>query len=414
MPKLLIINTTCNQGSTGKISELVGLMMKQRGWDVYLAHGARRVNPSELETIPFSSIKGEYLHALKSLLLDADGLGSTKATRQLVERIKEIKPNLIQIHNLHGYYINYQILFEYLNSTRIPIVMTLHDCWTFTGHCVHFELVGCDKWKTICFNCALKSKCPKRSILFDKSKRNYTLKKKLFASNPKLHIVAVSDWIASLVCQSFLKNNPLHIIHNGIDLLKFKPSGNKSEGKFRVLAVSNVWHKDKGLFDIYRLRQLLSEDDYVITLVGLSERQIKALPAGIVGITRTANQQELVDLYSKSNVLINPTYADTYPTINLEAIACGTPVVTYKTGGSPESISERTGIVVNQGDVEGMADAIESLRKKPLSSEECRKYAVENFDKDKCFMNYVRLYEQLCGCEKLFWQNENIYNNCNI
>lgn len=398
MPKLLIINITCNQGSTGKISEQVGLMMKKRGWDVYLAHGARRVNPSELETIPFSSVKGEYLHALKSLLFDADGLGSIKATKQLVESIKEIKPDVIQIHNLHGYYINYQILFEYLNSTSIPIVMTLHDCWSFTGHCVHFELVCCDKWKTGCFDCVLRNKSPKRSLLLDESKRNYVLKKKLFSSNPKLHIVAVSDWISGLVCQSFLKNNPLYTIHNGIDLSKFKPSRFKSEGKFRVLAVSNVWHKDKGLFDIYKLRQLLPEEDYSITLVGLSKKQIKALPTGIVGITSTANQQELVDLYSESNVLINPTYADTYPTINLEAIACGTPVVTYKTGGSPESVSEGTGIVVNQGDIEGMAVAIESLKKKPLSSEGCRKYAIENFDKDKCFLSYVRLYEQLCGC----------------
>lgn len=399
MPRLLIINITCNQGSTGKISEQVGLIMKQRGWDVYLAHGARRVNPSELETIPFSSVKGEYLHALKSLLFDADGLGSSRATRLLVERIKEIKPDVIQIHNLHGYYINYQVLFEYLNRTRIPIVMTLHDCWTFTGHCVHFELVGCDKWKTECYNCELKNKYPKQSLLLDRSQRNYSLKKRYFSSNPHLHIVAVSDWLAGNVRQSFLKNNPLHVIHNGIDIDTYKPIGVKCSDKFKILAVSNVWHKDKGLFDIYRLRQLLPVEDYSITLVGLTEKQMKALPAGIVGITSTANQQELVDLYSKSDVLINPTYADTYPTINLEAIACGTPVVTYNTGGSPESITDRTGIIVDCGDIKGMATAIEILKNKPLSPEECRKYAVENFDKNRCFMSYVRLYEQLYGAE---------------
>lgn len=399
MPKLLIINITCNQGSTGKISEQVGLMMKQRGWDVYLAHGARRVNSSGLKTIPFSSIKIEYLHALKSLLFDADGLGSTKATKNLVETIKEIKPNLIQIHNLHGYYINYQVLFEYLNCTHIPIVMTLHDCWSFTGHCVHFELVGCEKWKTGCHDCELTRKCPKRTLLLDRSKKNYNLKKNLIASNPNLHIVAVSNWIANLVRQSILKNSPLHVIHNGIDLSKFKPNGEKQKGIFRILAVSNVWHKDKGLYDIYKLRQLMPIDSYEFTMVGLSKKQVRDLPDGIVGITSTANQQELVDLYTKANVLINPTYADTYPTINLEAIACGTPVVTYNTGGSPESISENTGIVVNQGDIEGMVSAIESLRMEPLSSEECRKYAVENFDKACCFMNYVTLYEQLCGCE---------------
>lgn len=395
MPKLLIINITCNQGSTGKISEQVGLMMIQRGWNVYLAHGARRVNPSKLETIPFSSVKGEYLHALKSMLFDGDGLGSKEATKRLVKRIKEINPDVIQIHNLHGYYINYNILFEYLNSTRIPIVMTLHDCWSFTGHCVHFELVGCEKWKTGCYDCELKSKYPKQSLLWDRSKRNYSLKKKYFSTNPNLHIVAVSDWLARKVRESFLKNNPLHLIHNGIDLDIYKPQGVKVSNVFRILAVSNVWHKDKGLYDIYKLRELLPVKDYSVTLIGLTEKQVKSLPNGIEGITSTSNQQELVKKYSESNVLINPTYADSFPTINLEAIACGTPVVTYKTGGSPESITNDTGIIVEQGDVEGMASAIRSLKDKPLSPEGCRKYAVDNFDKEVCFSRYVELYEQL-------------------
>lgn len=400
MPKLLIINITCNQGSTGKISEQVGLMMRQRGWEVYLAHGARRVNPSKLETIPFSSVKEEYFHALKSLLFDADGLGSTNATKKLIKRIKEIKPDVIQIHNLHGYYINYQILFEYLNSTRIPIVMTLHDCWSFTGHCVHFELVGCEKWKTGCYECELKRKYPKRSLLWDKSRRNYFLKKKYLSTNSNLHIVTVSDWLAGKVRESFLKNNPLHIIHNGIDLDTYRPQGVKCSDSFRVLAVSNVWHKDKGLYDIYKLRELLPEKDYSITLIGLTEKQVNSLPKGIVGITSTSNQLELVKKYTESNVLINPTYADSFPTINLEAIACGTPVVTYKTGGSPESISKNTGIVIKQGDVEGMASAIRSLKDNPLSPEGCREYAVNNFDKEICFSHYVELYEQLLSKRK--------------
>lgn len=399
MPKLLIISITCNQGSTGKISEQVGLMMKQRGWEVFLAHGARRVNPSELSTIPFSSVKSEYFHALKSLLFDADGLGSTAATKQLVEKIKEIKPDVIQIHNLHGYYLNYPVLFEYLNSTSIPIVMTLHDCWTFTGHCVHFVIAGCDKWKTGCHDCELKNKYPKKSILWDKSRRNYALKKKYLASNPNIHIVAVSEWLGGLVRQSFLKDNPLYVFHNGIDLATYKPQGKPKDGIFRILAVSNVWHKDKGLYDIYKLKELLPEKEYTITLVGLSERQVKSLPSDITGITRTSNQQELMELYSNADVLINPTYADTFPTINLEAMACGTPVVTYETGGSPESLTDKTGIVVKQGDVNAMAEAIKSLKIKPLYAEECRKHAEKCFDKDRCYMKYVSLYEALLNKE---------------
>lgn len=393
MPKLLIISITCNQGSTGKISEQVGLMMQNRGWDVYYAHGQRRVNPSQLKTIPFSSVRGEYLHALKSLLLDADGLGSTKATERLVEQIKEIKPDVIQLHNLHGYYLNYEVLFNYLNSTNIPVVMTLHDCWSFTGHCVHFVTAGCDKWKTGCSHCPISNAAPKKSLI-DRSARNYKLKKELIASCKNLHIVPVSKWLGSLVEQSMYKNLPIQVIQNGIDLSMFKPLP-KPEGKFRIMGIANPWSKDKGLFDVYELRKMLPSLEYDITLVGLSKKQLEALPEGINGIMRTSNQQELAELYAKSNVLINPTYADTFPTINLEALACGTPVITYNTGGSPESLTPETGVVVGVGDVKAMAGAIKMMKENPLSSEECRKHAEECFDKDKCFMKYVELYEEL-------------------
>lgn len=393
MPKLLIVNITCNQGSTGKISEQVGVMMKERGWDVYYAHGDRRVNPSKLKTIPFSSVKGEYLHALKSLLLDDDGLGSTQATRQLVERIKEIRPDVIQLHNLHGYYLNYKVLFEYLNTTNIPVVMTLHDCWSFTGHCVHFVTAGCDKWKIGCSKCPMYNQAPKKSLI-DRSARNYQLKKDLIASYEHLTIVPVSEWLGGLVKQSIYKEHPIQVIQNGIDLSVFMPQ-KKEEGKFRILGVANPWSKDKGLYDVYKLRKMLSESEFEITLVGLSEKQLKILPKGINGIMRTSNQQELAELYAKSTVLINPTYADTFPTTNLEALACGTPVITYKTGGSPESLDEATGVVVKQGDIHGLADAIKQMRKHPIPSDTCRSRAEQLFDKNQRFLDYVRLYESL-------------------
>lgn len=393
MPKLLIISITCNQGSTGKISEQVGLMMQNRGWDVYYAHGQRRVNPSQLKTIPFSSVRGEYLHALKSLLLDADGLGSTKATERLVEQIKKIKPDIIQLHNLHGYYLNYEVLFNYLNSTNIPVVMTLHDCWSFTGHCVHFVTAGCEKWKTGCSHCPISNAAPKKSLI-DRSARNYKLKKELIATCKNLHIVPVSKWLGGLVRQSMFKNLPIQVIQNGIDLSMFKPLP-KQEGKFQIMGIANPWSKDKGLYDVYELRKMLPASEYDITLVGLSEKQLKALPEGISGIMRTSNQQELADLYAKSNVVINPTYADTFPTINLEALACGTPVITYRTGGSPEAIDEKTGMVVEQGNVNELVAAILKMKESPLSSSDCRKRAEEYFDKDKCFEKYIKLYDEI-------------------
>ena len=395
MPKLLIVNITANQGSTGKISEQVGMLMQERGWDVYLAHGARRVNPSRLNSIPFSNITTEYLHALKSLLFDADGLGSTRATKKLIDKIKEFKPDVIHLHNLHGYYLNFKLLFRYLNRTSIPVVMTLHDCWSFTGHCTHFVTANCEKWVTGCDNCPLSAVYPKRSLFLDKSRRNYNLKDKYLGNSPNLYIVAVSEWMAGNVKRSILKNHPISVCHNGIDLSTFQKHEKRNDGIFRILGVANVWYIDKGLNDIYELRKLLPLDKFRITLVGLSKKQVEQLPAGIDGITRISNQAELAKLYSDSDVLINPTYADTFPTINLEALACGTPVITYKTGGSPEAIDLKTGVVVELGDVVSMANSIKAMREAPLLSSDCRKRAELLFDKNKCFEKYVSLFEKL-------------------
>lgn len=392
--KLLQINVTCNQGSTGGIAEQVGLLMKEYGWDVYLCHGARYVEPSQLKTYLIGNKCGEYLHALKSLLFDADGFGSTRATMKLVEYIKQVKPNLIQIHNLHGYYVNYKILFKYLNTTSIPIVMTLHDCWVFTGHCIHFVTVDCEKWKSGCGKCPQICSVPK-SLVFDRSKRNFEQKKKYIAGNRNLHLVCVSKWIEDFLHQSMYKEHPIHLIRNGIDLSVYRPTVEKKKDKFRILGVSNPWSRDKGLYDIYELRNMLPLDEYDITLVGLKKLQKEVLPKGINGILRTNNKLELVDLYSASDVFINLTYADTYPTTNLEALACGTPVITYRTGGSPESLSEDTGIVIEQGDVKALAEAIKKMRVNPFASNTCRKRATELFDKNELFMDYVKLYEKL-------------------
>jgi glycosyltransferase involved in cell wall biosynthesis len=202
--------------------------------------------------------------------------------------------------------------------------------------------------------------------------------------------------MANFAKESFLKDKQIRTIHNGIDLNIFKiiPSVKKNNKVFRVLAVSNVWHKSKGLLDIYKLREMLDKDIEIV-IVGVSKKQLKILPVGIKGIIRTQNVMELVQLYNEANILINPTYADTFPTVNLESLACGTPVITYNTGGSPEAIDEYTGIVVPQGDVKALASAIISLKNNPLSSSNCRIRAELLFDKHKCFQQYIDLYEEL-------------------
>lgn len=391
MPKLLQINITANWGSTGKIAEQIGLCAINHGWESYVAYG-RYSNPSKSHLIKVGSKIDTYLHYGEQRILDNEGLCSRGATKKFIEQIKEIKPDVVHLHNIHDHYLNYQILFEYLNQTDIKVVWTFHDCWAFTGHCMHFVTKDCDRWKTGCHDCLMKGEYPKSFI--DNSRKNWEIKRKMFSANKNLSIVACSDWLADFVRESFLKDKTIQTIHNGVDLNTFKPLVASKSDKFKVLTVSSVWHKDKGLYDIYELRKILS-DDFEIIMVGLQPEQVKELPAGIVGITRTQNVQELVMLYSYADVLINPTYADNFPTVNLEALACGTPVITYKTGGSPEAIDVKTGVVVEQGNVVALANAIMQMKDKPLSSEDCRKRAEDCFDKDKCFEAYIDLYNEL-------------------
>lgn len=389
MPKLLQINITANWGSTGKIAEAIGIAAKNRGWESYMAYG-RMANSSQSQLIKVGGKVNTYIHFAYNRLFDMEGRCSKRATKALVKQIAEIKPDVVQLHNIHDHFLNYRVLFEYLTQTDIQVVWTFHDCWAFTGHCYHFVRHNCMKWQTEC------NDCPQRNKFVDRSRENFLLKKSLFAANKNLTIVPCSEWMGDFVKQSFLKDNRIQVIHNGVDLNTFKvlPDGKKQDNKFRIIAVSNVWPAYKGIFDIFKLREMLPED-YEITMVGLSAEQVKTLPAGISGITRTQNVQQLVELYNESDVLINPTYSDTFPTVNLEALACATPVITYKTGGSPEAVDSKTGVVVEQGNVTALANAIMQMRENPLSSADCRKRAEELFDKDKCFEQYVELYEEL-------------------
>lgn len=392
MPKLLQINVTANWGSTGKIAEAIGISAIKQGWESYMAYG-RYSNPSQSQLIRIGSTWETYWHYGVQRIMDNEGLCSIRATKKIINQIIEIKPDVIQLHNIHDHYLNYQLLFEYLNQTNIKVVWTFHDCWAFTGHCFHFVTKNCERWKDGCHHCPLRNEYPK--TVLDRSKFNYELKKDLFSKNQNLTIVSCSNWIAEFVKQSFLKEKNIYTIHNGVDIEVFIPmSSLRQNDKFRIIAVSSVWTKEKGLYDIYKLREILS-DDFEITLVGLSKRQVETLPVGINGIQRTQNVQELVQLYNKSDVLINPTYADTFPTVNLEALACGTPIITYRTGGSSEAVDDKTGFVVEQGNISALAKAIMEMKQHPLSSNNCRKRAEEYFDKEKCYEKYIQLYNEL-------------------
>ena len=398
MPKLLQINATCNWGSTGKIVEQISHVASSRGWECYVAHGARYVGKSKFPTFQVCSRNEENLHWMKSFALDAHGLGSQRGTKRLVDWIEQIKPDVVHLHNIHGYYVNIPILFNYLYEKRIPVVWTLHDCWSFTGHCVYFDLIACDKWKSHCEHCPQIHTYPK--ALIDKSSRNYELKKRLFTSVQNMTIVPVSEWLQNLVTQSFLAKYPIHTIHNGIDLDKFKPCMSdfrkrySLEGKFVVLGVADGYGERKGLQDFNRLSQMLG-DNAKIVMVGLSEKDKEKVSGNIIGLGRTSTQQELIDIYSAADVFINPTYEDNFPTTNLEALACGTPVVTYRTGGSPEAVDEHTGIVVKKGDLDGLIQAVMSIMVSGKSSysKACVDRAASNYNKADRFCEYIELYD---------------------
>ena len=292
-------------------------------------------------------------HLVMTRLFDAHGLGSTIATKKLVKRLKEYKPDVVNLHNIHGYYLNYKILFDYLKEAGIPVVWTLHDCWPFTGHCAYFDLVGCEKWKSHCENCPQKNGYPSSSWL-DRSAKNYDLKKELFAGISKqLTIVTPSAWLGELVKESFLKDCRIEVINNGIDLNVFKPMRRSFKvqhgitDKMMVLALASEWTVRKGFEDIKYIGTHLPED-YQLVIVGLQEEQVAEVPAPIIALTRTDNVQQLVEIYSEADVFVNASVEDNFPTVILEALACGTPVVTYDTGGCREEIDEHTGILVDK------------------------------------------------------------------
>jgi len=307
--------------------------------------------------------------------------------------IKEIRPDVVQLHNIHDHWLNYKILFNFIAEQKIPVVWTQHDCWSFTGGCTYFDLLECQEWKNGCIV------CPDKRSLFMHSERNFKIKEETLSKQNHLTFVTVSDWLGELMRHSVQCNRNIITIHNGVDTNVFKPieehKKSDRDGIFRIIGVAAVWNERKGLNDFIRLRSLLSKEQYEIVLIGLTKKQIQSLPDGIKGITRTNSMEDLARQYAKSDVYVNTTYSDNFPTTNIEALACGTPVITYNTGGSPEAVDEETGIIVKKGDIVKVAQQITLMKERPLSTEKCRMRAVELFDKEKCFEKYIDLYESL-------------------
>lgn len=359
MSRILFINSVCN-GSTGTICKNLYKAAEEAGHECCIAYG-RGEAPKGFNTIKIGNKLDFYLHVLKARLFDASGFGSKHTTKEFIKKIDEFKPDIIHLHNIHGYYVNIEILFNYLKQhPEIKKVWTLHDCWAFTGHCPHFEYEQCEQWKTECKKCVRANEYPKSFI--DLCNRNFKKKKELFSNIENIVLASPSQWLCNLLKKSFLNKYKCIVINNGVDTRVFKYTPSNIKERFNIaekkviLGVASVWDKKKGLDTFIELSKKL-DYEYKIILIGLSKKQIKNLPVNIIGINRTENVQELVKWYSVANVFLNPTLEDNYPTVNIEAVACGTPVVTYNTGGSPESAGNER-IVVEKGDLYAIISAI--------------------------------------------------------
>lgn len=396
--KLLQINSVANIGSTGRIAEQIGQAAMKAGWESYIAYG-REAGQSQSHLIKIGSQLDVMWHGVVTRLFDRHGLASKRATKKFVSQIKEIQPDIIHLHNIHGYYLNYEILFEYLSKADIPVVWTFHDCWAMTGHCSHFVKIGCFRWKNKCNDCPLLQDYPKS--FFDGAERNYSRKRNSFDIE-KLNIVSVSKWLNSVVEESYLSKIDNYIIYNGVDIDLFKPvkSNIKKdiglEDKKVLLGVATAWSESKGLDDYYKLSKRLPEE-YQIILIGVKRNQIKKLPKEIIGIERTNNINELVQYYSAADVVMNLSYAETFGLTTVEGFACGTPSIVYDTTASPELITENTGIVVPLGDISAVKDAVVEICRKGKNhySQFCRERALTHFNKEDKFKEYIELYKKI-------------------
>ena len=398
--RMVELNTYCGSGSTGRIALDIADYAANQGADTIIGFGTGAVTPeAEIFALRIGGRTERKWHGAIRKFFDMEGYGSQQATRRLIAFLKEYQPDVIHLHNIHGCYVNHRLLFSYLRISNIPVLWTLHDCWPFTGHCAYFDYIGCERWKTGCYRCPQKASYP-TCIGLDGSKRNYLRRKNLFTSLPKLMLIAPCEWMKGLLTNSFLHDVPVKVIYNGVNRGLYYPRESKLREKYGItvpylaLAVASEWEERKGFKYLPKLANKLGNDCKLV-VIGLSYDQIAALPEGILGLPRTASTRELAQWYSTADCLVNPTMEDNMPLVNLEALACGTPVATFRTGGCPECITDVCGAVVEKGNVETLAKAVIRLC---AAKSELRPACIaqaEHFDSQFCAKAYWDVYQEV-------------------
>ncbi|MBQ8056709.1 MAG: glycosyltransferase [Ruminococcus sp.] len=395
--KVVQINATCGVGSTGRICVGISEQLNAQQIENYILYSSKTSGyPGGLQCSTDADIK---LQSLKSHVFGNYGFNSQKATKKMIQYLEEIKPDIVHLHNIHGHDCDLGLLFSYFKEKKQKLVWTFHDCWTFTAYCAYFSMCNCEKWKSGCFNCSQKNQF---SFLFDKSRELFDKKKKLF-TGLDLTIVTPSKWLCDVVKESFFKDYPVRVIYNGIDLDIFKPTESDFKKRYNVpmdkkivLGVSLEWGQRKGLDVFLELSKRLDDKKYQIVLVGTNPETDKLLPDNVISIHRTESQKELAEIYTAADVFVNPTRDEVLGLVNIEAIACGTPVITFNSGGSPECIDKTCGVVIDCDDVDAAVEQIGFIcTQKPFDKESCIKYA-ENFDKQQNFRKYLDVYREIC------------------
>jgi len=396
--KIAEINTV-HYGSTGKIMLQIADVARERGHEVMTFSKRWRNNSFDSAYHRYTgSFLGNVVAKVLTPVFGKDGSFSYFSTSALIKELDKFNPDIIQLHNIHGWYLNYELLFKYIKSKNVKVVWTLHDCWSFTGNCPYFTLAKCQKWETGCYACPQHKQYPE--TYFDNTEKMWNLKKEWFSGVEDLTIVTPSKWLGELAKMSFLKEYPVKVINNGIDLSVFKPTDSNFREKYNcenkkvLLGVAFGWGVRKGLDVFIELEKRLDPTKYQIVLVGTDDDVDKQLPDSIISIHRTQNQKELAEIYTASDLFVNPTREEVLGLVNIESNACGTPVVTYRTGGSPECIDETSGSVVDCDDVDAMEkEIIRICNENPYSIDACIARA-KKFDMNARFMEYVELYEK--------------------
>lgn len=398
--KVLIINSDFGFGSTGKIVCDLAKMLIKKGDECCIAYGRDYVvdGSSEIGSYKIGNHFGVSLHALFSRITDRQGFYSKHATKKLIEFIKKYRPDLIHLHNLHGYYINITIFLNFLSETHIPVIWTLHDCWAFTGHCSYFTYVKCEAWKTLCKHCPQKFSYP-TSFLFDSSERNYKEKKNLITQLNQLTITTVSKWLMQEVQSSFLKCHPIVHIPNGIDLKIFKPVATGmlrarlgiTDQQSVVLCVASIWNQRKGFDIVVGLSNIIDYTKYALIVIGVNQQQERLLNSQVIAIPRTNSKKQLVEYYSLADVFVNTSREETFGLVSLEALACGTPVITNRCTANPELVFSDCGEIVEHVDSESYYSAIQKVISMQISANQCGKHVLQ-YEMNMVYEQYYSLF----------------------